>query len=78
MHRISLKYYTDQTKQIPVNQKVRKDVGTVYSDCNNWRDITLLLRPGKLFCSLLKERLKKINRDTTHRGTSRLQTIKIM
>ena len=29
------------------------------SDCNNWRGITLLSVPGKLFCSILLERIKK-------------------
>ena len=29
------------------------------SDCNNWHGITLLSVPGKLFCSMLIERLKK-------------------
>ena len=29
------------------------------SDCNNWCGITLLSVPGKLFCSMLLERLKK-------------------
>ena len=28
------------------------------SDCNNWRGITLLSVPGKLFCSMILERLK--------------------
>ena len=28
------------------------------SDCNNWRGITLLSIPGKVFCAILLERLK--------------------
>lgn len=28
------------------------------SNCNNWRDITLLSIPGKVFCSVLLQRLK--------------------
>jgi len=28
------------------------------SDCNNWRGITLMSVPGKVFCSVLLNRLK--------------------
>ncbi|KAI8493868.1 hypothetical protein Bbelb_282150 [Branchiostoma belcheri] len=43
------------------------------SDCNNWRGITLLSIPGKVFCAVLLRRLKKAVGVLTQRQTPSIE-----